>query len=474
MRKTKEQPVQILDFAIPDTTKLEAQVLADVVSESRVLDHIEPILYSGLFSDEDFRKAWETAVHINADGGEVNLFTLSTALGSELVTRIMLESAEDAGSLFMATERAKSLRDAAAKKRTYIATSAFLQHILGAGVTEQDILTARDTLSREVEGPEPLQTEKQIDTLIRVVEKEHAEIAELIAQGKSIRVTTGFSYLDTTINGGFKAGQLIVLAARPSVGKTALMLQIAKHAAETGNPAQIFSLEMTDKELAERLIFSTGNVKPYDLSRGRVNADAFQKTELELDGLPIYVNDFSRSLDEILSKMGQAVRKGRCKIAFIDYLGLLSDALNFGNGKLYQAIARVTGTLKAAAKRLQIPIVLLCQLNREQVREGRSPELFDLRDSGSIEQDADVVLMLESHYKTKEGQEFPLVAWLRKNRAGKRDFGYTFFPNESYSAFTEGQPIAPRGEEPEPVNPEPADLPPTINGLEDEDDELPF
>ena len=93
--------------------------------------------------------------------------------------------------------------------------------------------------------------------------------------------------------------------------------------------------------------------------------------------------------------------------------------------------------MKAAAKRLDIPVVLLCQMNREAAKEKRAPELFDLRDSGSIEQDADVVFMLESKMATEKR----LIVWLRKNRAGKKEVGFVLVPNDTYSAFEEGLPV---------------------------------
>ena len=214
------------------------------------------------------------------------------------------------------------------------------------------------------------------------------------------------------------------------------MLQMAKTAARSDNPVILFSLEMTCPELCERLLFSTGKVSPFKMANGEVEWQAFLEAENELRPLPIFINDFSRSLDEIVSRLTRAVKQGRCKIAFIDYLGLIQDTLNPGYNKLYQIIAKITGDLKAAAKRLGIPIVLLCQLNRDQAREKRAPELFDLRDSGSIEQDADVVIMLEPRYE--EGRIF---AWLRKNRNGKRDLAFVLVPNKTYSAFEEGLPV---------------------------------
>lgn len=117
-------------------------------------------------------------------------------------------------------------------------------------------------------------------------------------------------------------------------------------------------------------------------------------------------------------------------MAFIDYLGLIR-ADGYGNEKLYQTIGRITGAMKVTAKQAKIPIVLLCQLNRESAKSGRAPELYDLRDSGSIEQDADIVLMLEN---TEEGD---VNMWVRKNRQGRRDFAVVLSPNGTYSDFTD-------------------------------------
>jgi replicative DNA helicase len=245
------------------------------------------------------------------------------------------------------------------------------------------------------------------------------------------------------------------------------MLQMAKAAALAGKSVQVFSLEMRETELAERLIYSTGQVRPYQVNNGCVEWQAFTYAENALRPLPFYINDFSRSLDEIVSRLTQSVKKGRCNVAFIDYLGLMQDALAFGNAKLYQVIARITGTLKAVAKRLEIPIVLLSQLNRDAAREDRAPQLFDLRDSGSIEQDADVVLMLES----KMASENKLYVWLRKNRAGKKEVGFVLVPNDTYSAFTEENPILPAGVT-IPAAPEPAPL--FADEETEQDNDLPF
>jgi replicative DNA helicase len=122
------------------------------------------------------------------------------------------------------------------------------------------------------------------------------------------------------------------------------------------------------------------------------------------------------------------VHEGKCELAIIDYLGRIDTD---SKENIYTRVSRITGKLKDIAKANNIPIVLLCQLNRDVVNENRSPRLSDLRDSGSIEQDADIVLMLEN--KDDDG----LTMWVRKNRQGRKDFPINLRHNDSYTVFLE-------------------------------------
>lgn len=436
MKKQIQEPI-IFDFSIPDSTDKERAVLGDAISSPELLDEfILPFVHREFFTNDLRLKIWDTIMQKHRAGDSVDLISMTGTIGNDITGEIFPYFNEAGMSC---KSHAQELRKVAAKRRSFFAMAEFLEKVNDSKTTEDDLIIALEPFNHRIEGPAPLQGERPLVDVVAEVKDNIKKTEEAIQAGKNLRVTTGFQYMDETLNGGLKSGQLIVLAARPSVGKTALMLQMAKGAAAAGNPVQIFSLEMQADELAERLIYSTGEVRPYDVNHGEVNPDAFERAELQLNPLPIYINDFSRSLDEIVSRLTQAVKKGRCKAAYIDYLGLLNDALNFGSAKLYQVIARITGTLKTVAKRLEIPIVLLCQLNREAAREGRAPELFDLRDSGSIEQDADIVMMLENHISDMG----MLVVWLRKHRAGKKEVAFRFIPNDTYSAFQEALPATP-------------------------------
>ena len=337
-------------------------------------------------------------------------------------------------------DHARLLKVANTKKRAYYAAITIAQQSASVGTSEDDIFAAADSLSQKIkqDGGSIGET-KLMDVISDVANETQAEELEA-REGRSVRIPTGLPSLDRLLWGGWGRGQLIILAARPSVGKTAVMLQFAKSAAQSGRPTMIFTLEMTKQELGRRLLFSTGLVSQEDLMGKEVKWDNYTRAETQICNLPIYINDEARTLQAILSRMSVAVNQGRCKIAMIDYLGLMrfdpSSRLT-----LAQQIGYATTELKDTAKRLGIPVVLLVQLNRESVKDGRPPELHDLRDSGSIEQDADVVLMLSQRYDagmSKENGDTPyLDIWLRKNRNYKKDVKIITVPNESYTKFLE-------------------------------------
>ena len=466
-----QKQIEILDIPFPETQDLERQVLADVVCSPEMLGDVIPLVHADFFTKTNRRTIWETIVDHYNKGKAVDLATIGSIFGKDFIEEVLPKTGT-AGATVSVLEHAQILRTGAARRRAYFAATNFLTGAISPQTSEADILASVEAFANHVAGPAPLQAEVKLSTALEGVKEDIKKTEALKAQGKRLRISTGFHYMDDALNGGLKAGQLIVLAARPSVGKTAVMLQMAKTAAQLGNPVELFSLEMTCPELCERLLFSTGKVKPYQITFAEMEWQAYAEAEGELKPLPLYINDFSRTLDDIVSRLTMAVKQGRCKIAFIDYLGLIQDALNLGVAtKLYQVIAKITGTLKAVAKRLEIPIVLLCQLNREQVREKRAPELFDLRDSGSIEQDSDVVIMLEP--RPAEGR---IYAWLRKNRSGKRDMAFVLVPNSSYSSFEEGLPVGQLNSPSAPeVNPDQHHEPAQGSlDLKAEDTDLPF
>lgn len=217
----------------------------------------------------------------------------------------------------------------------------------------------------------------------------------MAAEGRTPGITTGIGRLDA-ITAGWKPSELVVLAARPSMGKTALMLHFAKAAAASGHPACIYSLEMSGTSLADRLVLSESTLDPKDYRAGTIDDDGWKDVERAagvVRKLPIYIDDNPVVSMRYIRSHAKTLRKrGRCDIIFIDYLQLADTSQPGRERNREQEIAQASRQAKILAKELEIPVVLLSQLSRRcEERVDKTPRLSDLRESGAIEQDADVV-----------------------------------------------------------------------------------
>ncbi len=232
-------------------------------------------------------------------------------------------------------------------------------------------------------------------------------IEKLIKEQGVSGLTTGFRYLDDIL-GGLQKSDMIVLAARPSVGKTAFALNVASHVAtHEKKSVLLFSLEMAKEQLVQRLLCMEGRINSKRLRTGFLAKDEFLKLQPAADKLTnaeIYIDDSGNvGILELRSKAKRHATQKSLDLIIIDYLQLMS-----GRGKLESRqleIAEISRSIKGLARQLQIPILALSQLSREAERdEGGTPKLSHLRESGAIEQDADVVMMLSRPAPFKRGR----------------------------------------------------------------------
>ena len=259
-------------------------------------------------------------------------------------------------------------------------------------------------------------------------------------------IPTGLTELDKK-TGGLQDNDLIVIAARPSVGKTAFALHLARHAALAGNAVAVYSLEMQGERLGDRWLMAACNINPYRWRNGIPNPQEVAEARTTASGLaqlPIYVDDSSSvSMDHIRSSARLLKSRKQCDMIIIDYLQLCDMSTKQVNRNREQEVAQATRKAKLLAKELHIPVVLLSQLNREsENRPGGRPELAHLRESGALEQDADIVILLyrpamlhiptdrESGYPT-EGLGVAIVAKQRNGETGNVYFGH----NQSITKF---------------------------------------
>lgn len=215
--------------------------------------------------------------------------------------------------------------------------------------------------------------------------------------GKNIGVPTGIRPLDRLLNGGFKPSTLNVIAARPAMGKTAVMLHFAKSAAYFGIPVCIYALEMSSVSLADRMLMSFGNMDNVAYKSGDFDQwDEIMSAQSQLSKLPIYIDDNPRvNMGYIRNHSRIMQKKGLCGIVMIDYLQLADMSSGEKNRNREQEVAQTTRQCKILAKELDCPVLLLSQLSRAvEGRADKRPMLSDLRESGAIEQDADLVAFL--------------------------------------------------------------------------------
>ena len=422
-----------ISLQAPDSSAIEWQVLFDAICADG-MDQVINYVEADYFSSDERRRIWDVCVMLYNHGEQPTIIGVSQKVGGDFVTRLYSMPGVDRSTYSSIIPHAKMLRNAYARRRAYQAALNLL-NLANRPSADEDAVEAEIRSIADGMTDKAHRNESSIGEIVEgIAEKIEARGRE----GGHTGVLTGFPWLDrqTPFN-GFAPGNLVILAARPSVGKTAVMLQMASTAAASGTPAAIFSLEMTEEELGNRLLFSTGLVSPAEVASGQVDWPSFEDAAGLIGGLPIQVNARVREIKEIISRMTVLHRKGMCGIAYIDYLGLVQNSDRDPRQPMYQSLAEITGSLKATAKALEIPVVLLCQLNRDVAKDkDGEPQLFHLRDSGSIEQDADIVLMLQPDPNAVESVP-DLRMWVRKNRAGKRDLFNVLRPNDTYTKFYE-------------------------------------
>jgi replicative DNA helicase len=227
-----------------------------------------------------------------------------------------------------------------------------------------------------------------------------------MASGKRTFITTGFKKADD-LNGGFYNGQMIVIGARPSVGKSALMGQMALEMARTGKKVGIISLEMNNNEIAARLSSIETGIDFSTIFRTIANDEKlhkqfYEKISSDTINLPIYLSDKTKvNVSEIRAKAMKLKASKGCDCIMIDYLQLIDGTTDNKNYNREQEVAKMSRGLKLMAQELDIPVIVLCQLNRNSTARSykdRFPKLSDLRESGAIEQDADVVMFIHRDY----------------------------------------------------------------------------
>jgi len=284
----------------------------------------------------------------------------------------------------------------------------------------RQLIAASNEILREAYAPH-----EQADLIVDRAEKKIFEIAEKKVGGQATHLgevamevyqmleekdrrglETGFFELDDMLN-GLQNGEMIIVAARPSMGKTAFAMNVIEHiSADNKIPTAVFSLEMSKQQLAQRLLCSRGQIDAQKVRRGMLQNHEYQHLALmaaELSKAPVWVDDSAGlTILDLRAKARRLKSQYDIKCLMIDYMQLMD---NPGPESRQQQISEISRGIKAVARELNIPVICLSQLNRaSEGRDGHRPRMSDLRESGSIEQDADVIALLhrEDYYRMSD------------------------------------------------------------------------
>ncbi len=398
----------------PHNAEAERALLGSIMLRPEVVYEITDLVHPSSFYFEKHRLIFETMLDLFSKRNPTDLLTVAARLKEKGFL-------EEVGGNSYLSELVNSVPSAS--NAVYYAQIIQKKHIA------RNLIGAGDFVSslgyNEVEELEELLDQAQkrmydvtnISSVHKFVEMK-SELDEawerldrLHNSGDGLRgVPSGFKKLDEMLS-GFQKSDLIILAARPSVGKTAFALDIARQAAVDHNvPVGIFSLEMSSQQLVDRMLASQSNVDAWKLRTGRQikedDFDAIRQSLGVLSKAPIFIDD--QPGNNILKMRSVARRLKNEKglgLIIVDYLQLMAPTQSRNSDNVVQQVTEISRSLKNLARELEVPVIALSQLSRAIEQRGGKPKLSDLRDSGSIEQDADVVMFIHREDKAKFTEE---------------------------------------------------------------------
>ena len=404
---------------MPNNKEAEMSVLGVAFLDNSLIDDIADNLTSEMFFDERNKFLFEAIKELHDNNVEVNAGTIKEELdkkkrfnlvgGIEYIGEV-IDSVITTANLDYYIDIIKGN----ATRRNLINSAT---EIINEAYDEDDVTTLLDRAEKNILTAVQNRTVKDFIPLSELLRNAQRKLEELAKSKKLITgVETGFYDFDK-ITTGFQPGELIILAARPGMGKTALVLNMATHAAATMDKAvAIFNLEMSAEQLLNRIISAVGGIDSYKLQTGNMQERDWKRYNEAMNEIAntnlIIEDDLSVTLPEIKAKCRRLAKSPKgLGLVVIDYLQLVTT----GNKKVESRqveVSEISRTLKTMASELKVPVIALSQLSRNaEKRESNMPMLADLRESGSIEQDADMVLFVnrKDYYDAKKDQKEKIV-----------------------------------------------------------------
>lgn len=418
---------ELLDRVPPHNHDAEQSVLGAIFLEPQALITAAEVLVPEDFYRVAHQKIFQTFLTLSDKGEPID----SVSVAEDLMAKKELE---DVGGLPYISEVANAVPTAAnvSHYAKIVEEKSLLRRLIRVatqivedGYTREDeveaLLSEAEKNMMEVSNRQNAGDFQHIqDVLVDTydnIERLHSQ------QGEVTGIPTGFTDLDR-VTAGFQRNDLIIVAARPSVGKTAFALNIAQNVAtKTTENVAIFSLEMGSDQLVSRMLCAEGNIDAQVLRTGALQAKDWEKLTLAMGSLSnagIFIDDSSGiRVNEIRSKCRRLQQEHGLGMIIIDYLQLIQGSGNGGESR-QQEVSEISRSLKGLARELKVPVIALSQLSRSvEQRQDKRPMMSDLRESGSIEQDADIVSFLyREDYYDKESENNMIEIIIAKQRNG--------------------------------------------------------
>jgi replicative DNA helicase len=410
--RKKQMVERTFDRIPPQSLEAEMAVLGSMMIDNDCIGKVIEILSSDFFYRTVHKKIFTASTNLFEKNEPVDLITLSDELKRQ-------KTLEDVGGTYYLTELAETVASSA--NIEHHARIVLEKHLLrklieeAAGIAkdcyeaEEDVYHILDHAEQKIFRLSEKQLRKSFQHIKPIMHKAFDSIEKFHERKGSVTgAATGFTRLDE-LTSGFQPSELIIIAGRPSMGKTALSLNIARNiAVDSRKPVGFFSLEMSERQLALRLLCAEARVDAHSLRTGHLSEDELQKLSTcagKLTEAPIYIDDTpGMGILELRAKARRLKKEKDVGIIIVDYLQLMQGPRNVESRQ--QEISMISRSMKNLAKELDVPVLALSQLSRAVETRGgdRRPMLSDLRESGAIEQDADVVLFIyrQEFYKTEE------------------------------------------------------------------------
>lgn len=413
----------------PQNIDAERALLGSIMTRPDVVYDVVDIIGGKSFYSERHKIIYETMLELFGKSQPIDLLSLA----SRLKEKELLERA--GGNLYLtellgsvpSASNAKHYAEIVQKKSMMRRLIEAAERITSLGYDEaQDMAEILDKAEKQVFDVSNSSFTHKFIELKEALGEAWERLDRLHKSKDNLRgLPTGFPELDNKLS-GLQKSDLVILAARPSMGKTALALDIARQTAVNyQNTVGVFSLEMSSQQLVDRMLASESRVDAWKLRTGRLSVESeFEQIRDSLDRLakaPIFIDDQPGS--NIL-KMRAVSRRLKAEknlsLIIVDYLQLMIPTTARANDSMVQQVTEISRSLKTLARELDVPVLALSQLSRAVEQRGGKPRLSDLRDSGSIEQDADVVMFIHREDKYKEDSEKPNIAeiLIEKHRNG--------------------------------------------------------